>query len=124
MKIIIKTKDLEQSDALSDFIENKFITLKKFINILKAPDEKRTLAEVFVEVEKDTKHHKKGDIFLVKSKVVLPGRSIIAEAKGDDLFAVVIKAKDELKLEIEKYKVKNIDKNRRIQRKSKKEVNL
>lgn len=119
MKIIIKTKDLEQSDALSDFIEKKFITLKKFINILKAPDEKRTLAEVFVEVEKDTKHHKKGDIFLVKAKVVLPGRSIIAEAKGDDLFAVVIKAKDELKSEIEKYKLKKIDNSRREARKAK-----
>ena len=66
MKIIIKTKNLDQSEALNNFIEKKFETLKKFINVLKNPDEIKTLAEVFVEVEKESKHHKNGEIFLVK----------------------------------------------------------
>ena len=119
MKIIIKTKNLKQSEALNKFIENKFLTLKKFINVLKRKDEVgKTLAEVFVEAEKETKHHRKGEIFLVKAQIILPGRSIVTEAKGEDLFSTIIEVKDELKMEIGKYKVKKIDKTRRQQRKA------
>ena len=125
MHIIITTKNLEQSEMLNVFIEKKFEGLKKYINILKREDEiGKTLAEVFVEVEKETKHHRKGEIFLVKTQIVLPGRSIVAEATGEDLFSTVVKAKDELKGEIEKYKVKKIDKTRRLQRKSANQVEI
>ncbi len=120
MKIIIKTKNLELTESLNNFIENKFYGLKKFINILKREDKiGKTLAEVFVEVEKETMHHRKGEIFRVKSGVYLPGREIISRARADDLQKAIIKAKDELRLEIEKYKFKNIDKNRRQRRKTK-----
>lgn len=125
MKVIIKTKNLELPGALKDFVEKKFYGLKKFINILKREDEiGKTLAEVFVEVEKETKHHRKGDIFLVKSRVYLPGREIISQVRTDDLQKSIIKAKDELKTEIEKYKFKIIDKTRRQQRKIKKEFKI
>ena len=124
MKIIIKTKNLEQSDTLDNFVEKKFLTLKKFIGILKLPDDKKTLAEVFVEVDRETKHHRKGDIFLVKAQVTLPGKKILAQAKEEDMFVAVTKAKDELRAEIEKYKVKKIDKNRRQQRKSKNKLEI
>ena len=119
MKIIIKTKKLELTEALQTFIEKKIGTVKKFISILKEdiPGEGKTLAEVFVEVGKETKHHKKGDIFKAKINVRLPGKFILAEATSDDLFKAIIESRDELKIEIEKYKLKNIDKNRRLQRK-------
>lgn len=122
MKIIIKTKNLDQSEALNSFIEKKFESIKKFISILQKPEDGKTLAEVFIEVEKDSKHHKKGDIFVVKAQVILPGKNVMAEAKEEDLFAAVVKAKDELKMEIEKYKFKKIDKTRREQRKAKEEI--
>ncbi|MGA2417784.1 MAG: ribosome-associated translation inhibitor RaiA [Candidatus Staskawiczbacteria bacterium] len=122
MKIIIKAKNLELTGEMQNFIEKKFFGLKKFIDILKREDEiGKTLAEVFIEVEKETEHHRKGDIFRVKSRVYLPGREIVSWARTDDLQKAIVKAKDELKLEIEKYKVKKIDKNRRIQKKSKTE---
>jgi len=123
MKIIIKAKNLELTEALQIYIEKKFLALKKFINILKRKEETgKTLAEIFVEVEKETKHHNKGMVFLVNTKVVLPGRSLVAEAREDDLYKAIVSAKDELKMEIGKYKFKKIDKNRREQRKSKSEV--
>jgi len=124
MKIIIKTKNLEQSEALNAFIEEKFLSLKKFVSILKGPDDEKTLAEVFVELEKESNHHRKGEVFLVKAQVILPGKSVMAEAKADDLFKAVVAAKDELKMEIEKYKVKKIDINRREQRKAKGEIEI
>lgn len=124
VKILITTKNLDQSEALSVFIEKKFESLKKFLNVLKYPDEGKTLAEIFVEVEKETNHHRKGDIFVVKARTNLPGKNMIAEAKGEDLFATVIEAKDELKMEIEKYKFKKIDKTRRLQRKAQYETEI
>lgn len=123
MRIIIKTKNLDLTEDLRNFIEEKIGSLKKFVDVLKREEDKKTLAEIFVEVERETLHHKKGYIFLVKTRIHLPGKRLIAFAKTDDLLTSVIKARDELKSEIEKYKFKNIDKNRRQQRKSK-HVNL
>ena len=62
MRITIKTKNIILSNELSLFIERKIGVLKKFINILKQdiPEGKKTLAEVLVEAEKETMHHKKG----------------------------------------------------------------
>ena len=124
MKIIIKSKNLELTPSLQSFIEKKIGTVEKFINILKkdTDDGLKTLAEIFVEIEKETNHHNKGEIFLVKNQVVLPGKSLMVEFRSDDMFKAIIGAKDELKTEIEKYKVKKIDKNRRIQRKLKTEI--
>jgi ribosomal subunit interface protein len=120
MKIIIKTRNVDLTADLQSFVEKKIGSIKKFINTLKREDEiGKTLAEVFVEVERETKHHRKGEIFLVKSRIHLPGREIISEVKTDDLQKAIVKAKDELKMEIGKYKFKKIDRNRREQRKSK-----
>jgi len=126
MKIIIKTKNLDLTTELQNFVEKKIGSIKKFINILKqdTPQGLKTLAEVFVEVEKETEHHKKGKVFLVKTQVILPGKSLMTVSRADDLFKAIILAKDELKMEIEKYKFKKIDKNRRQQRKSKKEIEI
>ncbi|MFH1968198.1 MAG: HPF/RaiA family ribosome-associated protein [bacterium] len=121
MNIIIKTKNIKLTEALKNFTEKKFFSLRKFINILKKEEEKKTLAEVFVELEKETKHHRKGDIFVAKCNIQLPGRSLMSKAKSDDILKAIIAAKDEIKTEIEKYKFKKIAKRRREQRKIKRE---
>ncbi len=124
MKIIINAKNLELTQVLKTFIEKKVGSIKKFINILKqdTPEGLKTLAEVFIEVEKESKHHRKGEIFLVRAQVVLPGKTLAASANADDLFKAIIEAKDELKKEIGKYKFKKIDTIRRKQRKAKEEI--
>ncbi len=124
MKIIIKTKNIDLTPDLQGFIEKKIGSIKKFINILKqdTPEGLKTLAEIFVEIEKETEHHKKGKIFSVKTQVILPGKSLMITSDGDDLFKAIITAKDELKMEIEKYKFKKIDKNRKQGRKLKSEI--
>lgn len=125
MKIITKAKNLELTAAIEKFIDEKISSLKKFINILKREDELgKTLAEVFVEVEKETEHHKKGQIFSCQLEVKLPGKSLVAKSDSDDLYKAIINAKKELEEEIKKYKVKKIDRNRRQQRKSKKELEV
>lgn len=125
MKIIIKTKNFDLTAPIEKFVEEKFMTLKKFINVLKREDEiGKTLAEVFVEVGKVTKHHKKGEVFFAEAQIRLPGRSLSASATSDDLFKAIVSAKGEMEAEIEKYKTKKIDKNRRQQRKMSEQVDV
>ena len=111
MKTVIKAKNFELTPALEGFIEEKFGGLKKFID-----------TEVVVEVKRETRHHRKGDIFVAGSQISLPGKNIVAEATSEDLFKAIIESRNELKLEIGKHKVKKIEKNRRIQKKLKKEI--
>ena len=82
----------------------------------------KTLAEVHVEVDKETKHHKKGELFFCQLEVKLPGKSLVVKSESDDLYKAIISAKKELQQEIQKYKVKNVEKNRRKQRVTKKEL--
>jgi len=122
MKIIIKTKNLDLTPGLKNLIEEKIGSLKKFVDVLKREEDKKTLAEVFFEIEKETAHHKKGKIFKSSAMILLPGKKILAEVRGEDLNGTVVKIKDELQQEIKKYKLKIVDSNRRKQRKTKKDV--
>ena len=126
MRIIIKTKNLVLSAGLKNFIEKKINVLKKFLSVLKEdyPEGQKTLAEVLVEVEKETMHHKKGEIFKSTVEINLPGKKLMALARGEDLEKVIIDAKEQIKKEINNYKFKKIDKNRRKQRKLKEEFKI
>jgi ribosomal subunit interface protein len=119
MKIIIRTKNLELTPVFKNHIEEKIGSLKKFVDVLKREEDKNTLAEIFFEVEKETKHHNKGEVFRSEARILLPGKKIMAEAFGDDLFLTVVEIKDKLQQELKKYKVKKIYGDRRLQRKSK-----
>lgn len=126
MKIITRAKNLELTQELDRFIEEKISSLKKFVDVLKREEGpsansgrgKKTLAEVFFEIEKETNHHNKGNIFRAEATILLPGRKIVASANGDDLLLTIIEVKDKLQQEIKKYKEKAITKGRRIQRKT------
>lgn len=122
MKVEIKTKNLEFTPDLESFVTKKIESLRKFINILKKDEPRKTLAEVFLDAERESMHHNKGDIFLVKIRVILPGKSLMAEARSHDLLKAIVEVKDSLKLEIGKYKFKKIDKNRREAKKTKHDI--
>lgn len=128
MNIIIKTKNLDLTDSLVRLINRKIGSLKKFIKIFKddnLPVKKgKTLSEVFVEVEKETKHHRKGDIFRAETTIHLPGKSLVAKSHGENLSKAITDVKEELKREIRKYKTKTIELPRRKYRKIKRETEI
>jgi len=113
MRIIIRTKNLELTGELKNFIEEKVISLKKFVDVLKKEEEKHTLAEVFFDIEKETRHHNKGEVFRSEAKIFLPGRKIMANSAGSDLLLTVVEIKDKLQQELKKYKFKKIALTRR-----------
>lgn len=114
MKLTIKTKNLKLTKELEDHINDKIGGLEKFIN----------LAEVVVEVQRETEHHRKGNIFKAEVIIFLPGKKIIAVAQGDDLLLAIVEVKDKLQQELKKYKLKNTESRRRLQKKSKNELTI
>lgn len=120
MNIIIKTKNLELTDKLKDTINNKIGGLKKFLKKFKKEEE--DLFDTFVEVERESRHHRKGDIFKTEVKIKMPMRNLLAEAHGENLIKTITDVKKELEIEIQKYKFKAIELPRRKYGKLKKDI--
>ena len=121
VNIILKIKNLKLTESFKLFIKEKIGGLKKLLKHFNkdATDNRRDTLEASVEVEKETKHHKKGDLFKAKAKINVPGKSFMAKAHGNDLAKAVTAVKDELESEIKKYKTKTIELPRRKYRKLK-----
>lgn len=112
MQIIIKTKNIELTDSLEKFIQTKIGKLNKFFH---------TEAEIFIEIERESLHHKKGEIFSAEAIVVLSGKKLVALAKNEDIGKAITEVKEEMEIELKKYKLKKIELPRRLARKSKEE---
>ncbi len=113
MQIIIKGKDVEITPELESAIIKKIGGLKKFIGSFEnhhlPVTEGRQLFETFVEVKKETNHHNKGNIFKTEIKIYMPGKSLFAEASGDEIMKTVLEVREELESEIRKYKAKVVE---------------
>lgn len=122
MQIIIKAKNFELPPALETFIIGKLSGLKKFISSFENHElpltEGRGLFDAFVDVAKDSNHHRKGDIFRTEIKLYLPGRNLFVKAHGEDLMKTIIEAREEMESEIRKYKSKVVEFPRRKVKKS------
>jgi len=123
MQIIIKSKNIEITDELRKYTEKKIDSLKRFVNVLNKDTEiGKDVAEFFVEIEKETRHHRKGDIFISSGKLVLPGKTIVVSAKKDDIYQAIVAMIDAFQVEIKQYKLKNKESIRREQRATKKSL--
>ncbi len=122
MKIIIKSKIIELTPAIEAFINEKIGSLGKFVKSCQKPDKTeigKPNCELFMEIEKETKHHKKGPFFVAKTKLPLPGRTIVAVAENEDLRSAIVEVKDEMQQELKKYKGRMVEAKIRQQKKSK-----
>ena len=125
MRIIIRSKNIKPSQAINQFIEEKIGSLQKFVDIMREKSEiGKPPVEVFVDIEKETKHHYKGPFFKTTIQMHLPGRSLRSEARSIDLNTAIVEVKDELQREIKKYKIKTKVVSRRKQRSIKKNLHL
>jgi len=126
VNIIVTTKNLygDSQGSLEAFVNEKVGKLKKFLKTFggdrQPPTDGKDTFETFVEVERETRHHKKGDIFHTEIKLSMPGAVLFAKAHGENIHQTVVEAVEEVEREIKKYKTKTIDMPRRKQQKSKK----
>ena len=131
MKIVIKTKNLKLNKELSQYIEEKLNSLEKFSKILY--NEKyynhffgkgKPRVEAWVEIGKETRHHKKGSVFWAECQMRFPKRTLRSVAESDNIKQAITEVKDELQRELKQYKEKLISKTKRGARVLKKELKL
>ncbi|MFA5188960.1 MAG: ribosome-associated translation inhibitor RaiA [Patescibacteria group bacterium] len=98
MQIDIKGTNMELTQAIKAYIDEKIGGLEKFFD---------QILEARVEVGLTTKHHQKGNIFRAEVNLEVPRKHILrAEAEKEDLYMAINQVKDELQAQIKKYKEK------------------
>ena len=105
MKINIKTIQVDLTPSLNEYIESKLSPLAKFVKRFDEAGE----AEIWLEVQRLTKHHKKGDVFEASADLRLPKRILRAECTASDVHAAIDEIKRELAIEIQKYRTQFLE---------------
>jgi len=90
MKINITTNGIGLTDAISDYVEKKYLPLVKFLH----GDTRDTTMEVQVG-KTSNHHHSSEDLFRVEIMVHTKGKDIRAVSEKDDLYKAIDDAKDE-----------------------------
>jgi ribosomal subunit interface protein len=102
MKVTIKGTNIELSDSVYQYINDKIGSLDKFVKNVSP-------VECWVEVERTTKHHRSGDIFRAEAQIKLPGsQGVRAESTQWDLHQAIDEAKNDMQQQLKKYKGKMI----------------
>lgn len=96
MNINIKATNMELTNPIRDYVNEKIGYLEKFF------DES---AFAYVEVGRDSRHHQKGDeVFMAEVRIKSPGSDFFSSERNGDLYAAIDKVKEELHREISKNK--------------------
>lgn len=102
MQLRIKATNLELTQALKDYITEKFQSLDKYLGSIEAN-------HCDVEVELTTHHHRKGDIFRAEVNLDVPHELLRVEKTEEDLYKAIDKVKDHLVENLTRYKEKQRD---------------
>lgn len=120
MKLTIRSTNFTLTPALRVYIDQKLNRdISRFLSGVKYP------AQIWVEVGKSTRHHKKGSIFRAEAQIDLPGaKAIRGVSEHVDLRLAIDEVKDELQGQLKRYKGKQETKYKRGARKAKKDIRL
>jgi putative sigma-54 modulation protein len=100
MKIIIKGTDLDLTEPLKEYINQRILSLDKIISGF----EKNGEIMINVEVARSTKHHNKGEVFYAEFTLQLAGHPVRIEQYGKDVREAIDFARERLKNELVKQK--------------------
>lgn len=98
MQIKITHQNIELTDAIKDYVEEKIGSIVEMDDSLQIAD---------VVVGKESNHHGKGDVFHCRVNVSYPGGMFRADEFSDDLYKSIDFSKDTLKREVAKNNEKN-----------------
>jgi putative sigma-54 modulation protein len=82
MNINFTTKDIELTQAISDYAEKKVLSLEKYLT------QPSDTYMALVEVGKTTRHHKEGPVYRAEVHIT-GGIDVYAEAEAEDLYAAI-----------------------------------
>lgn len=108
MRILIKGTNLELTENIRQYIDQKIGGLEKFTEKIDSASVAR------VEIGITTKHHKNGPIYRAEVNLSIPGKHLLrAEAEAPDLYQAIDEVKLALEKEINKYKKSAVSKKHR-----------
>lgn len=100
MRIDILAKRVQLNASLRRFVEEKMSDLDRMVGTA-GP------AGVRVEIGIPSHHHHKGPVFYAEANLSLKGQLLRAESTAHDLHTAIVDVKDELKVQIKRYKEKH-----------------
>lgn len=105
MQIDIHAQNVELNPPLRTFIEEKMSDLEHLMG---------NVGQVHtrVEVGIPSNHHQSGPIYYCEVNVKVGGQLLRGQSENYDLHAAIVDVKDEMKVQIKKYKEKMQDKDR------------
>jgi ribosomal subunit interface protein len=109
MQIIIKSTELELTDALRIYVTEKFSSIEKIIKSFETNGE----LILKVEIARTTHHHNKGMVFYVECSLPIGDNILRIEQTDQDMHAAIDLAQGRLKEEVEQFKKRKIEKNRK-----------
>lgn len=101
IKINFKAVNMELTEAVKNYAEEKVYKLDKFID---QGEDVEPIAEI--ELGKSKANQQAGDIFFVEVNLEVSGEMYRAVAEKDDLYAAIDQMKDELAQQLKKTKDK------------------
>ncbi|MDH5442654.1 MAG: ribosome-associated translation inhibitor RaiA [Candidatus Nomurabacteria bacterium] len=117
VKINIKTTNMDMTDAISNYLDEKVAMLKKVIDL----DDPAVF--VHVEVGKDREGQNTGDdLFKAEIKLTVGGKVYYANTLHGDLYAAIDETKDEIMRQARRSQNKMFDLMKRGARKVKKRL--
>lgn len=105
MQIRIKATNLELTEAIHDYFQNKMDMVEKYLGNV-------SVINCDVEIEKSIGSQRKGEIYRAEVNLQVPRELLRVEKTEADLYKAIDKVKDHLELVIKKYKEKLEDKRR------------
>ena len=89
MNINIKTTNISLTPSISDYVNKRFESVKKFLQ-----NDPSAICDF--EVGKISRHHKSGDVFRAEAHIVAAHRDIYADSEQSDLYAAIDLVRDEV----------------------------
>lgn len=118
MRITIRQKDVEITDALREYIARKIVQPAERLLKRAGPDDMPILD---IEIARTTRHHHKGTIYRASATLTLGKAILRAGAEDEDAHAACDAIEEELKREILTHKEKSRAMVKRGARKAKRE---
>lgn len=104
MRVDITAVEIELTDDFKDFVDKRVTSLGKFLEKF---DDGTLL--VNVEVGRTTMHHRQGNVYVSELILHLPGKTLRASCKDENVRMAVRKSRKTLAREIRKYRTAHID---------------
>lgn len=95
MQINFTHNNIELTDAIKDYAQEKFLALKDYFDEIQICD---------VVLGKTSNHHEKGEVFECKVHLTYPGGSFYVDKVSEDLYKAINECKDVLQRDIRKMK--------------------